>query len=96
MDYERSPEDRDAIRDVLAMVAQALEIQGFMPDSGMDPRANLELLLENADQQHCLKIALSMLSSLMGMLCGLRAAQTGTTAEAEISNVLAAFREQMS
>ena len=88
-----TPEYRDNVRDVLAMLEAVLEIQGGLPASGMDPRENLTLLLEHADTDNCLQIALSLLGSCWMVVCHVKASALGTTPDQEMTDIFASFRE---
>lgn len=87
-----TPQYRDSVRDVLAMLEAALQIQGGLPDSGM-ARENLAVLLEHADAQDCLQVAMSMLATAWQLVCHVRAEARGTSAEQEIADIFTRFRD---
>jgi hypothetical protein len=91
------PHYQDCLRDVLAMLEQALGIHaagGPGPEYAMAAE-NLVLLLDNADTADCLKIAVSMLATSWQMLCHVRAGERGTSPEQELADVFATFRDRL-
>lgn len=91
------PHYRDCVRDVLAMLEQALTMNAA--DAGSPAcalaKANMKALFELADIDVCLRVAVSMLATSWQMAGNLRAEARGTSAEQELERIFATFREHL-
>jgi hypothetical protein len=91
------PHYRDCVRDVLAMLEAAVAIQEAGGPNGVGAMAseNLVTLLQHADSADCLTVAVSMLATSWQLLMHVRARERGTSAEDELADILAHFRERL-
>jgi hypothetical protein len=92
------PHYRDCLRDVLAMMEQALALHMADGPGPEYARAaeGLTVLLDHADTAGCLRLSVSMLATSWMMLCHVRAQARGTSAADEMADVFAMFRERLS
>ena len=86
-------EFRDCARDVLAMV-EAFLLTQHGADAGETLRGldNYRVLIEHADLEGCLQVAIPMVAASWRMTGSARARANGTSEEQEIAVLLAMFR----
>lgn len=93
----RDPHYRDCVRDVVALMEQALTLHEAKPGTSEHQQAGecMKVLLDNADTVVCLRAAVSMLASSCQTICQARASMHNTSVEHELAEVFGMFREML-
>lgn len=94
---EQFPEEfRECVSDVLAMAEAYLLVQQEDAVQASTGRSNFRFLMEHADLEGCLRVAVPLLVCGWEATSAVQAELNGTSTDEELANVLAMFREQLS